>query len=147
VPPTTRIPPIWASDTAIDIEVVNGLRLAEPYLGPHIPPTTFLADLDGDGIWSRSFSLDNYGWGGTLNWTASTTPTVGWLDIQAPAGQTPAQVQLEVTSLPPEGIGTYETLLVVEAYLGETLVDTIETPLTLIVVDDLSMSYLPLVAR
>ena len=147
VPPTINISPIWASDTAIDIEVVNGLRLAEPYLGPHIPPITFLTDLDGDGIWSRSFSLDNYGWGGTLTWAASTTPTVDWLNIQPPAGQTPGQVKLEISSLPPDGIGAYTTSLTVEAYLDSHLVDTIETTIQLIVAEDLSMVHLPLVTR
>lgn len=98
---STNLPPTWSDDTAIDIEVLGSLRLTDPYLGPHISPVLSWADLTGNGNRLHAFSLDNSGWRGTLDWTASTTPAVGWLDIQPPAGQTPGQVQLELTSLPP----------------------------------------------
>ena len=62
-----------------------------------------------------------------MTWAASITPAVDWLNIQPSNGQTPGQVKLEISSLPPGGVGTYTTSLIVEGYLESHLVDTIET--------------------
>jgi hypothetical protein len=144
---TVNLPPTWSEDTAVDIELVDGRWLAEAALTSGLSSMTFVIDDEGDGDWSRSFRLENTGTGGSLTWTASISPQASWVDVTPDSGQTPSELTLSIATLPPKGVGRYNTELSIKAYLEAELVGELEVLIQLLVVDELYTAHLPLVLR
>jgi hypothetical protein len=144
---TVNLPPTWSEDMAVDIELVDGRWLDEATLSSNLSSMTFMLDDEGDGDWSRSFRLENTGAGGSLTWTASISPHVDWVRVTPDSGQTPSELTLGIATLPAEGVGRYNTELTIRAYLDAELVNLVEVPIQLLVVDELCTVRLPLVLR
>lgn len=131
------------------IYVVDGLgglsifQLGEASLEVAPAAIPFLAEAGGAAPPPRLLRVESTG--GSLAWTASLSPTVGWLEVTPLSGGTPAciTVTAEISGLV---AAEYETDLVIESGAGVQDSPQI-VPVRLVVADELVDLFLPVVLR
>jgi hypothetical protein len=142
----------WAEDVAVAGDYVyvadrdGGLLIL--HLAPlalQVTPTsiTFLAEAGGADPPSQIISVESSG--SPLTWTATISPTSGWIDVTPISGTTPSTITV---SAHVSGFSTlwFGTQLVIEADAA-TQGSPQTIPIRLIVTEEMSNVYLPLVAR
>ncbi len=93
----------------------------------------------------RRISIDYVGTDDVITWTASISPTVGWLDITPISGTTPATITATVDA---SGFSTLivETQIIVDG--GAEALDSPQTiPVKLLVVGEMYDAYLPAIFK
>jgi hypothetical protein len=116
--------------------------LGEPALLGFPETLFFMAEAGGPDPTPRTVEIESTI--RSLTWTVSLSPTVGWLDTTPISGITPSNVEIapNITSLT---VDRYTTTLIFqrEDDIGKSL----RIPVTLIIADEVSEIYLPLVMR
>jgi hypothetical protein len=80
-----------------------------------------------------------------ITWTATVSPTVGWLDVSPMAGTTPATITATVT-ISGLAVDHYTAQIIVDG--GEEMLDSPQTTdVKLIVAEEIYRAYLPIVLR
>jgi hypothetical protein len=146
---TVNVPPTWpGQDVARDLELASSAEetgLSNP------PPATlmFMRDQQGNTSGNVTLRLDNAG-GQTLTWQASLTPSVNWLRLNAQSGTTPFDLVLSQSASPPSCSNppcTFTTTFSLTVTDGQGQQYNYSTPITLYVVREMSVLYLPLAGR
>ncbi|MBU0491935.1 MAG: hypothetical protein KKA73_08895 [Chloroflexi bacterium] len=117
------------------------VALAEAELRAAPASVTWLAEVDGDDPTPHAVQLTSTG--RPITWTATISPTVGWLAVAPLSDTTPGTVTVtaHITGL---AVGRYTATLVVTNDVNGA---PSTVPVTLIVAQDVHHLYLPLVLR
>lgn len=103
----------------------------------------FLAEVDGANPDARSFTVTSSH--STIDWTATISPTVGWLSLSPALGTTPS-VMTATASISGLGVNRYTTGIVVDG--GPSALHSPRTiPVTLIVAEQIYTVHLPLALK
>ena len=104
---------------------------------------TFMAEAGGADPASRHLAIDTLG--RAITWTATLSPTVGWLDIEPISGTTPVSVTATAV-ISGMGIGRYTAQILIGAD-GAAIDSPQAVDVKLIVAEEIRELYLPLIVR
>jgi hypothetical protein len=128
-----------------NIYVRRWVGLPTPTLGVTPTELTFLVQAGAANPSPRRISVDNVTMDDAIAWTASISPTVGWLDVTPISGTTPAIITATVDA---SGFSTLivETQIIVDG--GDEVLDSPQTiPVKLVVVEEIYDVHLPVIFK
>jgi hypothetical protein len=138
---TVNLPPVWDSDQAVDLVVVDDRKVPA-----YIVLSQNRVDLittPGSAGPSAIIQLRSGGTAGSeLQWQASVQPVLPWLAISPSASKTPSDLTVSVTRAPPLGAYSATINIEVRTASGGPL-SSHSVPFTLRVVNRLEKIYLP----
>jgi hypothetical protein len=119
------------------------VRQGPPALGATPTALLFLAEVGAADPTPQHIAVGSTG--DVITWTATVSPTVGWLDVTPMAGTTPATITATVT-ISGLAVDHYTAQIVVDG--GEEVLDSPQAAdVRLIVAEEIHRSYLPVVLR
>jgi hypothetical protein len=133
---------VWEQDTTpSDCEIY--VRRAPAELGVTPSVVFFLAEVDGANPGERSFTVTSSH--STISWTATISPTVGWLSLSLALGTTPSVITAtaDISGL---GVNRYTTGIIIDG--GPSALHSPRTiPVTLVVAEQIYTVHLPLALK